>query len=68
MTFLNLFNLKNILIKEYMDNPEVLNSLNGFINKKTATRLLSVSKIMKYYITPKKFRDRMLKLDTSDLA
>jgi hypothetical protein len=47
-----------------LTDPGVLNSLNGFLNKKTATRLLAVCKIMKEYIKPKCYRELVLKLDT----
>ena len=54
--------------KIYLDNLGVLNCLNEYLPKKTATILLSVSKIMKEYILPKKYRNKMLLLDTSDIA
>ena len=54
--------------KIYLDNPDVLNCLNDYLPKKTASVLLGVSKIMKEYIVPKKYRHKMLLLDTSDLA
>jgi len=51
-----------------LDNPEVLNCLNGFLSKKSATVLWGVSSIMKKCIFPKKYRDKMLLFDTSDIA
>ena len=51
-----------------MDNPIILQSLNNYLLKKTATRLNAVSKITRYYIVPKKFFNSIKKLDTSDLA
>ena len=54
--------------KIYLNNTGVLNCLNKYLPKKTATILLGVSKIVKEYIIPKKYRDKMLLLDTSDIA
>jgi hypothetical protein len=54
--------------KIYLNNIGVLNCLNEYLPKKTATILLGVSKIMKECIFPKKYRDKMLLLNTSDIA
>jgi hypothetical protein len=50
-----------------LDTPGILNPLNEFIDKKTATRMLAVCKIMNEYIKPKCYRQQMLKLDSLNI-
>ena len=52
----------------YLTYPDILTCLNKYLPKKSATVLLGVSKSTHKYIFPKKYRDKMLLLDTSDLA
>ena len=51
-----------------MDYPSVLQALNGYLSKRSAANLKATCKTANAYITVKNYREKMLKLDTSDIA
>jgi hypothetical protein len=51
-----------------MNNPDVLQSINRYLDIRTAVRLSSCSKMTHTYIKRRDYTNAMKKLDTSDVA